>query len=99
MNHPIYHVQVVKVVGTYSIRTEFDDGTTQIIDLEPVLEGDLYGPLRDPALFKRVSIDPEVRTVIWPNGADFDPAILHDWPQHAEAMKELAQRWAVAEAS
>lgn len=99
MNHPIYHVRVVEVVGTYSIRAEFDDGTAQIIDLEPVLEGELYGPLRDPALFKKVSIDPEVRTVTWPNGADFDPTILHDWPQHAEAMKELAQSWAVAEAS
>lgn len=99
MNHPIYRVRAVEVVGTYAIRAEFDDDTIQLIDLEPVLEGELYGPLRDPAVFKRVSIDPEVHTVTWPNGADFDPALLHDWPQHAEAMKELAQRWAVAEAS
>lgn len=42
---------------------------------------------------------PEVRTLVWPNGADFDPAILHDWPQHEAAMKELAKRWALAMAS
>jgi hypothetical protein len=30
-------------------------------------------------LFNQVRIDPEVHTLVWPNGADFDPAMLHDW--------------------
>jgi hypothetical protein len=30
----------------------------------------------------------------WPNGADFDPAILHDWRDHEASMIALAQRWA-----
>jgi hypothetical protein len=28
--------------------------------------------------------------------ADFDPAILHDWPEHEAAMIALARRWAAA---
>jgi hypothetical protein len=55
----------------------------------------LYGPLRDASLFSQVQLDPEVHTLVWPNGADFDPATLHDWPEHLEGMKALARRWAL----
>jgi hypothetical protein len=58
-----------------------------------VLAGELFGPLRDIDVFNRVRIDPEIHTLVWPNGADFDPAMLHDWPVHFKAMVELARRW------
>lgn len=96
MAHPIHRVTAVELTGTYRLRVSFDDGSSREINLEPMLEGELYGPLRDPEVFAQVEIDPEVRTLIWPNGADFDPAILHDWPQHEGAMKALAKRWALA---
>jgi uncharacterized protein DUF2442 len=96
MGHPIYRVTSVDALEGYRLRVSFDDGTTQLINLDPVLEGELYGPLRDPALFAAVEIDPEVSTLVWPNGADFDPATLHDWPAHESAMRELAKRWALA---
>jgi Protein of unknown function (DUF2442) len=93
MLHPIYRVRSFEVMGSYTLRVQFDDRTDQIIDFEPVLAGELYGPLRDLSLFKQVWIDPEVHTLVWPNGADFDPAILHDWPEHVEALKERARQW------
>lgn len=96
MPHPIHRVTAVEVTGTYRLRVSFDDGSSREIDLEPILKGELYGPLRDPELFAQVKVDPEVRTLVWPNGADFDPAILHDWPRHEEAMRGLARRWALA---
>ncbi|MGH7135198.1 MAG: DUF2442 domain-containing protein [Pirellulales bacterium] len=68
----------------------FDDGTEQTIDFSPVLEGNLYGPLRDVSLFNQVRLDPEVHTLVWPNGADFDPATLHDWPEKLLEMKSMA---------
>lgn len=98
MAHRIHRVTSVKVIGPHELRVGFEDGTSQEIDLEPVLEGELYGPLRDPELFAQVEIDPEVPTLVWPNGADFDPAILHDWPEHEEPMRALANRWALASA-
>jgi hypothetical protein len=64
-----------------------------VIDSLPVLAGEIYGPLRDPELFSKVSVDPVAHTLVWPNGADFDPAILHDWPEHESAFRELARRW------
>ena len=93
MSHAIYRVESVLIVGPYTLRVGFDDGAEQTIDFRPVLEGDLYGPLRDRELFDQVRIDPEVHTLTWPNGADFDPATLHDWPELLPAMKARVQRW------
>jgi hypothetical protein len=64
------------------------------IDFAPVLEGEIFGPLRDARVFQQVKIDPEIKTLVWPTGADFDPATLHDWPQHEAAFKAAARQWA-----
>ncbi|MDA2924589.1 DUF2442 domain-containing protein [Acidobacteria bacterium AH-259-L09] len=93
MSHPIHRVQSFEIVGCYTLKVQFEDGVAQTIDFRPVLEGELYGPLRDPALFKKVQIDPEVHTLVWPNGADFDPATLHDWPQLVEHFVAMVRRW------
>ena len=93
MNHPIYRVKTFEIISPYKLRVGFDDNTERIIDFQPVLAGQLYGPLRDLALFNQVKIDPEVKTLVWPNGADFDPATLHDWPKQIEAMTAAAQKW------
>ena len=93
MQHPIYRICAFRIVGDYILSVSFDDGTEQIIDFRPVLAGKLLGPLRDLALFNQVQIDREVHTLVWPNGADFDPATLHDWRDHVEALETLARKW------
>jgi hypothetical protein len=93
MKHPIHRVRSFKIEGPYTLRVEFDDSSEQVIDFKPVLAGELFGPLRDLATFNQVRIDPEVKTLVWPNGADFDPATLHDWPAHAEAIATRAKQW------
>ena len=97
MPHPISRVIDFELVGPYTLRIVFDDETEQVIDFRPVLAGSLYGPLQDRALFERVEIDPEVHTLIWPNGADFDPATLHDWPVYTTDMQAMAARWAASQ--
>jgi Protein of unknown function (DUF2442) len=94
MKHPSYQVRGVEVVGPYTLRVQFTDNTEQVINFRPVLAGELYGPLLDPQLFNQVSIDPEVKTIVWPNGEDFDPATLHDWPTYQEAFAARAREWA-----
>jgi hypothetical protein len=93
VEHAIHRVKSVEVVGPFTLRLEFDDGVSRTIDFRPVLFGQLYGPLRDRRLFESVKIDPEVHTVVWPNGADFDPATLHDWPEVADDFAALARGW------
>lgn len=67
-----------------------------MIDFRPVLEGELYGPLRNVAVFNAVALDHEAHTVVWPNGADFDLATLHDWPDYGVQLRAMARRWAAA---
>jgi len=95
MDHPIYRVVSFKIQAPYTLRVCFDDDTEQVIDFRPILEGELFGPLRDGTLFNQVRIDPEVHTLVWPNGADFDPATLHDWPQHLPELKRVAKCWSL----
>jgi hypothetical protein len=93
MLHPIHRVRSFETVGRYTLRLQFEDETEQIINFEPVLAGELFGPLRDLSLFNQVVIDPEVHTLVWPNGADLDPATLHDWPKYEAAFRELVSRF------
>jgi hypothetical protein len=95
MSHPIHRVVSFDPVGSYTLRVRFEDGTEQTIDFKPVLEGEVFGPLRDPDLFRQVQIDPEVHTLVWPNGADFDPATLHDWPRAGKRLEALVRQWAL----
>ena len=93
MEHQIYRVESLDIVSPHTLKISFDDRTEQTIDFRPVLAGDLYGPLRDLTVFNQVRIDPEVRTLVWPNGADFDPATLHDWTDQVDALTACAQQW------
>lgn len=96
MNHSIYRVTALKVVAPYTLNIQFDDGTNQTINFKPILKGDMYGPLLDINLFNQVKIDSEVHTLVWPNGADFDPATLHDWPKYAKELERQAKEWIAA---
>lgn len=93
MQHAIHRVTGCKQTAPYTLRLRFEDGVSRTINFEPILHGELFGPLRDPEEFARVTVDPEVQTLVWPSGADFDPAILHDWPQHEAAFKKAAESW------
>jgi len=96
MSHSIYRVVSFEIISPYMIRVGVDDQTEQVIDFQPFLTGELYRPLRDLSLFNQVRIDLEVHTLVWPNGADFDPATLHDWPEQSGAWKERARQWEMA---
>lgn len=93
MDHEVHGVIGVRIVGDYALEVEFAEGTQQDIDFQPVMAGELYGPLLDRSLFGNVKVDPEIHTLAWPNGDDFDPTTLHDWPIYKEAFRERAQQW------
>src|SRR5688572_11232812 len=93
MSHPIHRVTQFSIVGPYTLSVAFTDGTEQRIDFKPVLRGALFGPLQELATFNGVTLDAEAGTLVWPNGADFDPATLHDWPEVCEELAARASAW------
>jgi hypothetical protein len=95
MSHPIHSVRSFQIVGPFILMVQFDDGISRTIDFTPVLRGEIYGPLRDPAQFDAVRIDADARTLVWPNGADFDPATLHDWPELGDRLAAMARSWSM----
>lgn len=71
-------VAKVESRGGYRVWLQFQDGVEGEVDLGPELtfQG-VFAPLRDPAYFARVSVNPELGTIGWPNGADWDPLVLY----------------------
>jgi hypothetical protein len=72
-------LQVIEVepLSGHRLRVTFNDGVVREVDCSFLLHGRLGEPLRDPAYFAQVRVDPEARTVVWPNGLDPAPEILH----------------------
>lgn len=59
------------------LRVTFDDGLVREIDCGFLLHGTLGEPLKDPDYFRQVRVDDELRTIVWPNGLDPAPELLH----------------------
>lgn len=76
------HIIRVRPTAGYRLWLRFSDGTEGEVDLGLELEGLVFEPLRDPAVFAQVAIDPDVHTIAWPNGADFAPEFLHELMRH-----------------
>lgn len=68
----------VDVPRPFVIRLEFDDGLVRELEFVPTgQEGTVFEPLLDAEFFALVSVDPVSGTIIWPNGVDLDPSVLH----------------------
>ncbi len=72
------HVKSAKYLSGFKLWVAFDDGTSGEVDLEGVLNGPVFEPLQDLNFFKKVAVDPELETVVWPNGADLAPEFLKE---------------------
>ena len=72
------HVRSVEYRGGHRLRLARTDGTEGEVDLAAQLEGPVFAPLRDPQVFATVYLDTALRTIAWPNGADFAPEFLRE---------------------
>ena len=74
----ILRITESEVSGSHSLKLAFNDGTQKTVNLEPLLDGPVFEPLKDPSYFARASLDSVCGTVVWPNGADFAPEALYE---------------------
>jgi hypothetical protein len=62
----------------YHLHVSFNDGVARDVDCSFLLRGSLGEPLRDLEYLRQVRVDPDARTIVWPNGLDPAPELLHD---------------------
>lgn len=68
----------VEARGPYRLHLRFADGVAGDVDLERLIRFDgVFAAIRSPDVFAAVRVDPELGTIVWPNGADLDPAVLY----------------------
>jgi hypothetical protein len=79
-----------KLVEDYVIDLTFKDGTRQLIDFEPVIGRGWMRQLKDPTYFRRVRLN-EGGNLEWPDGQDFNPEALHDWPRFEQQYIDDAE--------
>ncbi len=69
-------IEVRPLEGT-KLWLRFEDGAEGVVDLAELQLPGILETLKDPDLFARAYVDPELGTVAWPGGADLDPLVLY----------------------
>jgi hypothetical protein len=69
-------IEQARYVSDYKLWLRFNDGTEGEVDLGDQLEGEVFEPLKDTKNFKNFSVNTDIHTITWPNGADFAPEFL-----------------------
>lgn len=67
-----------KYIKGYTLYLRFSDSSDGEVDFEQELDGEIFKPLRDISYFKNFTVNRELHTVVWPNGADFAPEFLYE---------------------
>ena len=78
------YVTAVRYISGYVLELTFSDGTKGEVDLSGELYGRLFEPLKDVNEFSKVRVDPDLSTIVWPNGADLAPDTLYDLVIHSQ---------------
>jgi len=81
MKHP--KVQSAMAVDDHILVIEFDNKQKKKYDITPLLEKEMFSPLKNPALFKSVKVDQGGYAVVWDNHIDLSEYEL--W-RHGQMM-------------
>ena len=71
----------LRYIEEYKLDLTFSNNVSKIVDLkEKILlgKGPMYEPLKDIEFFKKVRVDKELGTVLWPNEFDIRPDLLYE---------------------
>jgi hypothetical protein len=71
----------VQVLDGYRVELTFSDGVHGVVDLANriVGRGGIFAPLENLQFFKQATVDHDLGTLVWPNGADICPDLLYAW--------------------
>ncbi len=57
----------------------FEDGLHAVVEMDSIVKNysGIFAALLDDEFFRLAKVDPELGTVVWPNGADVCPDVLY----------------------
>lgn len=65
-------------LDSYKLHVIFEDDVEGIVDIAELIEfTGVFEPLNNPAYFAQVTVNPDLGTICWSNGADLDPVVLY----------------------
>lgn len=74
---PPLRIAAVRVLGGRRVELTLTDGSRKAVDLARYLSGPVFDCIaNDDETFEQVRVDPELGTIVWPNGADLCPDVL-----------------------
>ncbi|MCP4400051.1 MAG: DUF2442 domain-containing protein [bacterium] len=71
------HIREVKYLAEYQLEVSFNNGRTGVVDFSRLLSGKIFEALHDPSVFSQATVDRELETIVWPNGADVAPEFVY----------------------
>jgi hypothetical protein len=81
VSQPCATITKARVLERYCVELTFSDGVRGVVDLASRItgRGGVFRPLEDPVFFRKMTVNDELGTIVWPNGADFCPDMLYGW--------------------
>jgi hypothetical protein len=84
------YIIAVRYLSGYTLELTFSNGVTGTVDLSDELTGRHFVPLRDVNEFRKVRVEPDLSTIVWPNGADLAPDYLYELMQSQEHAMDVS---------
>ena len=88
------HITEAKYVKDYTIKVLFSNGKEGEADLSEALKGSVFTPLKKISAFSDFTIDKELETIVWSNGADLAPEYVYFQAfKHEPQLQPLFKQW------
>jgi len=71
------HVTDAKYIEDYKVEVSFNNGRKGVADLTDALRGPVFEPLKNKSVFSNFTVDNELETIVWSNGADLAPEYIY----------------------
>ena len=74
----MHYVLDASYVRDYKLAIRFENDEVRVVDLAGHLDGPIFKPLKDLSFFRQFTVNHDIDTVVWPNGADYSPDFLYE---------------------
>ncbi|MCB4791837.1 MAG: DUF2442 domain-containing protein [Elusimicrobia bacterium] len=74
----MYWIKDFDYLEDYKLKIVFGNRKTKVVDLKNHLEGKVFKPLKNISYFRKVRLNKDIDTIVWPNNADFSPDFLYE---------------------